>query len=90
MLVLPKMSGMKTLLEIPTMCLFRCQSVGVIVSYLVNWKALASLRPFLSTIIKEKISPKVRALRGAAKLNGSQDYKDMLADALAERYAALG
>ena len=39
---------------------------------------------------KRKISPKVRALRGAAKLNGSQDYKDMLADALAERYAALG
>ena len=39
---------------------------------------------------KRNISPKVRALRGAAKLNGSKGYKDILADALAERYEALG
>jgi len=37
-----------------------------------------------------KISPKVRALRGAAKLNDGRDYKDILAEALAEKYEALG
>lgn len=36
------------------------------------------------------ISPKVRALRGAGRMSDSRDYKDMLADALAERYEALG
>ena len=36
------------------------------------------------------ISPKVRALRGAAKLNDDRDYKEILADTLAERYEALG
>ncbi len=36
-----------------------------------------------------KISPKVRALRGAARLNDSRDYKEILADALAERHEAL-
>ena len=36
-----------------------------------------------------KISPKVRALRGSARLNDSRDYKEILADALAERHEAL-
>ena len=36
-----------------------------------------------------KISPKVRALRGAARLNDSRDYKEILADALAEKHEAL-
>ena len=36
-----------------------------------------------------KISPKVRALRGAARLNDSRNYKEILADALAERHEAL-
>ena len=36
-----------------------------------------------------KISPKVRALRGAAKLNDRRDYKEILADALAEKHEAL-
>ena len=35
------------------------------------------------------ISPKVRALRGAARLNDNRDYKDILADALTEKYEAL-
>ena len=39
---------------------------------------------------KRKISPRVRALRGAAKFNGNRDYKDVLADALAEKYETLG
>ena len=37
----------------------------------------------------KKISPKVRALRGAARLNDSREYKRILADALAERHEAL-
>ena len=36
------------------------------------------------------ISPKVRALRGAARLNDNRDYKEILADALAEKYEAHG
>ncbi len=36
-----------------------------------------------------KISPKVRALRGTARLDDSRDYKEILADALAERHEAL-
>ena len=36
-----------------------------------------------------KVSPKVRALRGAAKLNDRRDYKEILADALAEKHEAL-
>lgn len=36
------------------------------------------------------ISPKVRALRGAARLNDDRDYKEILADALAEKYEAHG
>lgn len=37
-----------------------------------------------------KVSPKVRALRGAARLNDGRDYRDILADALTEKYEALG
>ena len=36
-----------------------------------------------------KISSKVRALRGAARLNDSREYKEILADALIEKYEAL-
>ena len=36
-----------------------------------------------------KISPKVRALRGAARLNDGREYKEILVDALAEKYEAL-
>ena len=36
-----------------------------------------------------KISPKVRALRGAARLNDSREYKEILADALTEKHEAL-
>ena len=36
-----------------------------------------------------KISPKVRALRGAARLNDSREYKEILVDALAEKHEAL-
>ena len=39
--------------------------------------------------INRKISPKVLALRGAAKLNDRRDYKEILADALAEKYEAV-
>jgi hypothetical protein len=37
-----------------------------------------------------QISPKVRALRGAAKVKDGRDYKDILAEALVEKYEALG
>ena len=37
-----------------------------------------------------QISPKVRALRGAAKVKDGRDYKNILAEALVEKYEALG
>lgn len=40
--------------------------------------------------LKREISPKVRALRGAARVENYRDYKDVLSDALVERYEALG
>lgn len=36
------------------------------------------------------IKSKIRALRGAGRIRDNRDYKDILADALAERYEALG
>lgn len=36
------------------------------------------------------ISPKVRALRGVAKSSVSRSYRDIVADAVTERYEALG
>lgn len=36
------------------------------------------------------ISPRVRALRGVAKITDNRPYKDILADAIAERYEAQG
>ena len=36
------------------------------------------------------VSPKIRALRGAGRPDSGRDYKDVLADALYERYEALG
>lgn len=38
----------------------------------------------------KEISPQVRALRGAAQIDDSRDYKEILADALTEKYEALG
>lgn len=38
---------------------------------------------------RRNISPGIRALRGAAKPMPARDYKDILADALVERYEAL-
>ncbi len=39
---------------------------------------------------KRDISPRVRALRGAAKLDDDRDYKDILADSRMKRFEALG
>ena len=36
------------------------------------------------------ISPRVRALRGSAKLNDDRDYKEILAEAAARKYETLG
>ena len=36
------------------------------------------------------ISSRVRALRGVAKISDNRPYKDILADAIAERYEAQG
>ena len=36
------------------------------------------------------ISPRVRALRGSAKLNDNRDYKEILAEAAARKYETLG
>ena len=47
-------------------------------------------REVSSRHLKRAISAKVRALRGAARIEGNQDYKDVLSDALVERYEALG
>ena len=35
------------------------------------------------------VSPRVRALRGSAKLNDDRDYKEILAEAVAEKYETL-
>ena len=37
-----------------------------------------------------EISPQVRALRGAARMDDSRDDREILADALTEKYEALG
>lgn len=36
-----------------------------------------------------KISPRVRALRGVAKIADNRPYKDLLSEAIAERYESL-
>ena len=38
----------------------------------------------------KKISRRVRALRGSARINDERDYKDILADALSDGYETLG
>ena len=38
---------------------------------------------------RRKVSPKIRALRGAGRISDNRNYKDILADALTERYEAL-
>ena len=43
----------------------------------------------LTSHSSRKISPKVRALRGAARLNDGREYKEILADVLAEKHEAL-
>lgn len=35
------------------------------------------------------ISPRVRALRGVAKISDNRPYKDILSDAISERYESL-
>ena len=57
---------------------------------LVKLENVSKPREMSSRCLKRKISPKVRALRGAARMEGSRDYKDVLSDALLERYEALG
>ena len=44
---------------------------------------------YLTSHSSRKISSKVRALRGAARLNDGREYKEILADALAEKHEAL-
>ena len=38
---------------------------------------------------RRAISPRVRALRGVAKIADNRPYKDLLSDAITERYEAL-
>ena len=55
----------------------------------VKLDGVPPVSPSSTSRSNRKISPKVRALRGAAKLNDSREYKEILADALAERHEAL-
>ena len=60
--------------------------------YRVIFVKLDDVPPVASSSVSHsnrKISAKVRALRGAARLNDSREYKEILADALAERHEAL-
>ena len=57
---------------------------------LVKLDAVHKPRTVPRNLAGRKISPKVRALRGAAKLTDDRDYKAILADALVERHEALG
>ena len=60
--------------------------------YRVIFVKLDGVPPVASSSVSHsnrKISAKVRALRGAARLNDSRDYKEILADALAEKHEAL-
>ena len=56
---------------------------------LVKLDGVSTVSPSSTRHSNRKISPKVRALRGAAKLNDSREYKEILADALAEKHEAL-
>lgn len=51
---------------------------------LVKLENVGKPREVSSRRLKRKISPKVRALRGAARMEGFRDYKDILSDALVE------
>ena len=42
----------------------------------------------VSKTSRRSVSPRVRALRGVAKIADNRPYKDILAEALAERYEA--
>ena len=44
--------------------------------------------PAKQTTTRRAISPRVRALRGVAKISNSRPYKDILTEALKERYEA--
>lgn len=44
----------------------------------------------VKSVQRRVISSRVRALRGVAKISDNRPYKDILADAIAERYEALG
>ena len=41
------------------------------------------------TTTRRAISPRVRALRGVAKIADNRPYKDLLSDAITERYESL-
>ena len=45
--------------------------------------------PAKQTTKRRAISPRVRALRGVAKIADNRPYKDLLSDAITERYESL-
>ena len=45
--------------------------------------------PAKQTTTRRAISPRVRALRGIAKIADNRPYKDLLSDAITERYESL-
>ncbi len=55
----------------------------------VKLDGVPPVSPSSTSRSNRKISPKVRALRGAARLTDGREYKEILADALAEKHEAL-
>ena len=45
--------------------------------------------PAKQSTTRRAISPRVRALRGVAKIADNRPYKDLLSDAITERYESL-
>ena len=45
--------------------------------------------PAKQTTTRRAISPRVRALRGVAKIADNRPYKDLLSEAITERYESL-
>ena len=54
--------------------------------YVVTMAVDAPARPATT---RRAISPRVRALRGIAKIADNRPYKDLLSDAITERYESL-
>ena len=50
---------------------------------------MAADAPAEQTTVRRTISPRVRALRGVAKIVDNRPYKDLLSDAITERYESL-